>query len=116
MRIAIDYDSTWTADPLFWQNFVLAAKASGHDVRMVTARNEQHDRTPALFAIEREMKVYWTRGVAKGWWMSHFAEGWIPEIVIDDKPGSWSNNSSMPPDALAEWRSTRDEGVNYGRA
>lgn len=115
MRIAIDYDETWTKDPIFWQAFVKLARKSGHDVRMVTARNEQHDATPALFALERTMKVYWTRGVAKGWWMSHFSEGWIPEVVIDDKPGSWLVNSSMPPADLAEWRATRGEGVNYAR-
>lgn len=116
MRIAIDYDDTWTKDPGFWQAFVDLAKLAGHDCRIVTARNEQHDRTPALFELERRIVVHWTRGVAKTWWMSHFSGGWIPDVVVDDKPGSWTNNSSMAPDALAEWRATRDEGVNYGRA
>lgn len=116
MRIAIDYDDTWTKGPAFWWAFVEMARASGHDVRIVTARSEQWDRTADLFALERRIVVHYTRGVAKTWWMSHFSGGWIPDVMIDDKPGSWLNNSSMPPDKLAEWRRDRDEGINYARA
>lgn len=114
MRIALDYDKTYTLDPEFWDRVITIARHHGHDVRMVTARNEHFDMTSDLFAISRRMVVHWCRGVAKGWWLSHFGGGWKPDVVIDDKPEAWIENSPFPPDKLAEWRSTRGEGQHYG--
>jgi hypothetical protein len=41
LTIAIDYDSTWTADPELWAAFYSAAKARGHTCIIAT------DRLPA---------------------------------------------------------------------
>jgi len=38
MRIALDYDNTYTLDPSLWNGFIKAAQARGHDVRIVTMR------------------------------------------------------------------------------
>ena len=38
MRIAIDYDGTYTADPELWDQFIELAKARGHGVVIVTCR------------------------------------------------------------------------------
>jgi hypothetical protein len=38
MRIALDYDKTYTADPPFWDEFVRIALARGHNVSIVTMR------------------------------------------------------------------------------
>jgi hypothetical protein len=38
MRIALDYDKTYTADPVLWDGFARDALARGHDVFVVTMR------------------------------------------------------------------------------
>lgn len=39
MKISLDYDDTYTRDPLLWNWFVAQALERGHDVYCVTARN-----------------------------------------------------------------------------
>lgn len=113
-RIALDYDHTFTADPPFWREFIRMCRARGHDVRIVTARDEAHDCTPELYALEREIVVIWCRGVAKQYHCEHFAK-WVPDIWVDDKPINILNNSATSPDGLVKWRSERDEGISYAR-
>ena len=38
MRIALDYDDTFTEDPIFWTEVVNRAKERGHSVSFVTFR------------------------------------------------------------------------------
>lgn len=38
MRIALDYDKTYTADPALWDGFIRDALAKGHVVFIVTMR------------------------------------------------------------------------------
>lgn len=38
MKIALDYDQTYTAAPLLWDTFVADAKEQGHEIKFVTAR------------------------------------------------------------------------------
>lgn len=38
MRIALDYDNTFTCDPDMWLGFIRAAKSRGHEVKIVTMR------------------------------------------------------------------------------
>lgn len=38
MRLALDYDGTFTADPELWRAFVRLARERGHNVVCVTAR------------------------------------------------------------------------------
>ena len=40
MNISIDFDDTYTRDPLMWNDLVYLAKARGHKVYCVTARGE----------------------------------------------------------------------------
>ncbi|QTG12383.1 hypothetical protein G6M86_03610 [Agrobacterium tumefaciens] len=108
MNIALDYDSTYTADPTMWDAFIeMAAQVFGHDIRIVTARDDRHDRTPALIELEKRLPVIYCRGVAKQWYLSHHGEGFVPHIWIDDKPESILANSTFAPDKLAEWRANR---------
>lgn len=43
MRIALDYDDTFTEDPTFWAEMVTLAKRRGHSVTFVTFRKEKHE-------------------------------------------------------------------------
>ena len=38
MRIALDYDKTYTVDPGLWDEFILLAQDRGHDVFIATMR------------------------------------------------------------------------------
>lgn len=40
MKIALDYDETFTADPELWKPFVAHCKARLHEVKFVTARGD----------------------------------------------------------------------------
>ena len=40
MNISIDFDDTYTCDPVMWNEFILFAQARGHTVYCVTARGE----------------------------------------------------------------------------
>jgi hypothetical protein len=107
LKIALDYDQTFTADPGFWRTFVDMAFNAGHEVKIVTARNEEFDRTPDLIEIERTVDVIYCRGIAKKWFLTHFGDGFVPDIWIDDRPESIFQNSEMSPEKLAEWRTAR---------
>lgn len=43
MNIALDYDDTYTADPEFWDDFIQAARKSGHRVWIVTCRRDKDE-------------------------------------------------------------------------
>lgn len=110
MQIALDYDKTYSADPDFWQAFILLCKRAGHEVRIVTARDERFDRTAGLAEVEQHIAVVYCRGVAKRWYCSHFVPEFQPDIWIDDKPESVFINSETSPEDLAAWRDGRGEG------
>lgn len=43
LKIALDYDETFTAAPDLFTSFVSGALASGHEVKFVTARSKDWD-------------------------------------------------------------------------
>lgn len=110
MRIALDYDKTYTEDPTAWRLFIFHMRAFGHEVRIVTVRDDRTglDRTQPLIDLEAFVPVVYTRGIAKRWFCSHFTDGWRPDIWIDDKPETILNNSTLTPEQLTEWRAERD--------
>lgn len=108
MRIAVDYDNTYTEDPVLWDAFIGQAMNRGHDVYIVTARDDQYDRTPALIAVERTVRpnhVVYCRGIAKRWYCLHFGPGAI-DVWIDDRPEAILANSTATPEDLAAWRAS----------
>jgi len=107
VRIALDYDETYTLDPTFWRAFIHTSLEAGHDVRIVTARSPTHDNIDHIM-IDRyyDIPVIYCDGVAKRFVCHHF-EAWDPDIWIDDKPQAVDNNSSATREWLEEWRATR---------
>lgn len=112
MKIALDYDRTYSADPRFWNMVVTIAKMFGIDIRGVTARDHQLDRTRGLIKFERKLPVIYTCGVAKRWYCEHFTD-FTPDIWIDDKPEGILENSGTTLEQLDEWRANRNEGPSY---
>ena len=114
MKIALDFDNCFTLDPDLWIDFVHLAKAHGHEVRVVTGRDDRYDRTTPLTIVENILPVIYTRGMAKRWYVERFAPDFPVDVWIDDLPERILENSPTSPEALAEWRATRPDGQHVG--
>lgn len=92
MKIALDYDNTYTAAPALWENFVEEAVKSKHAVRIITYRSVGADNEKLIEAAKKlGVKVMFTAGTAKRKYC--IDKGWEPDIWIDDKPESIINDS-----------------------
>ena len=83
MLIALDYDGTYTVDPVFWGEFVRMARKRGHEVILVTNRSEV-EKDAGIIMLSKNNKVYFTAGRAKEKYMDE--AGIKPDIWIDDSP------------------------------
>jgi hypothetical protein len=81
MQIALDYDKTYTLDPMFWNKFVDLAKSCGHTISIVTMRH------PHEAITDVELPIVYTSRKAKN---KHF----LADIWIDDSP-NWIFQDSM---------------------
>lgn len=77
MRIGIDYDGTFTADPDLFRGFIAAAMKSGHEVLCVTMRSPDEP-------IEMACEVVYTSREKKGFYMHRI--GRPISLWIDDHP------------------------------
>jgi hypothetical protein len=93
MKIALDYDNTYTADPKLWNEFVKGAVKSKHAIRIVTYRSVTSDNENLIEAAKKlGVRIMFTAGVAK---RKHCTDkGWEPDIWIDDKPESIIEDST----------------------
>lgn len=84
MNLSLDYDNTYTRDPIFWDNFVNMAKAHGHTVYCVTMRypSEGDDVQENLGDLVEA--IYFTSRQAKRDYM--FKQGISIDVWIDDIP------------------------------
>lgn len=103
MKIALDYDKTFTADPMLWFAFVQLARKSGHEVAIVTFRRP--DRIGGNDRVHRDAKLLGVKVI--------FAAGrpkaacYDADIWIDDFP------ALIPtPDQLALIPEIRDRVLN----
>jgi hypothetical protein len=82
MLISLDYDDTYTRDPVFWLGFVRNAKQAGHTVYCVTMRNAS-ERVETVLANLVEEVIYTSRGAKREATVSRGI--WI-DVWIDDMP------------------------------
>lgn len=106
MKIALDYDQTYTADPKLWNNFIDDATSKGHDVRIVTHRHHEHDNILNEFP-DIKLEIIYTDGVAKKWYCEHRGDYWTPDVWIDDKPKGIFENGPLTQEQVEEWRKNR---------
>lgn len=83
MRLALDFDATYTNDPELWEPFVAHAIQRGHDVTIVTARH-QHSTSYDNDDVEEAAKlmgipVIYCGGVQK-------QDVYGADVWIDDSP------------------------------
>ncbi len=103
MKIALDYDNTYTLDPDGWNIFIETMISRGHEIYIVTHRHYELDKIPHDIKIH----IIYTNGVAKKLytWAFHGVE---IDVWIDDKPETVFENSKATKEWLEEWRATRN--------
>ena len=79
MLISLDYDSTYTLDPGFWNQFIYRAHKVGHQVICVTLRTPTEAER-----INIGIPIYCTSREAKLVYMMN--QGISPDVWIDDCP------------------------------
>lgn len=77
MLIALDYDKTYTADPSFWDAFIVSALKASHKVVCLTMR---------VTVPDMPCPVFCTAGKNK--WDEAKRHGLSVDIWIDDSPRS----------------------------
>lgn len=92
MIIALDYDNTYTADPILWNQFIKDSIDRGHAIWCVTARSPHHiqevEQTIGL-ALEPN-HIIATDGGEKRRFLKEI-HNLRPDIWIDDNPESIVN-------------------------
>ena len=85
MKIALDFDDTYTRAPSFWDKFITMAKDHAYDIRIVTFRKSTMT-DPALdwIAVEKRIPIIFTEYIGKRAYCRYI--GWEPDIWIDDSP------------------------------
>lgn len=83
MKIALDFDDTYTRDPNMWDVFIMNALSSGHDIRIVTFRKTTM-RDPALDYLAQMIPVIYTGYIQKRQFTDDM--GWPVDVWIDDSP------------------------------
>lgn len=92
MLICLDYDGTYTQDPVLWDVFIASAKTAGHRVICATMRYEDTEGGEVKVALEHLVeKIYFTNRLAKVAWLNH--RGIKPDVWIDDSPHWLLNNA-----------------------
>lgn len=78
MLIALDYDGTYTADPVLWGAFLAQAAQRGHEVVIATMRHESEP-----IAVDGVRVIYTGRQAKRPFLQTM---GLNPSIWIDDMP------------------------------
>ncbi len=87
MLIALDYDGTYTADPVLWEDFICIAKARGHEVVVATMRYPSE----SIALVDDTVRVVYTSRCAKR--PALLELGLLVAIWIDDNP-HWINQDA----------------------
>ena len=78
MLIAIDYDGTYTLDKIFWNDFIVMSRKSGHEIICPTMRYQSEP------ILDMDCKIIYTGRKAKIAYL--LGLGIVPNIWIDDNP------------------------------
>lgn len=85
MKICLDFDGTYTADPIFWDRVIELAKQHGHDVICATMRYDQSEGDAVRDALAHQVSaIHFTERRAKQPALAD--RGVYPDVWIDDSP------------------------------
>lgn len=92
MMLALDYDDTYTRDPIFWDEVIKLATQRGHSIICVTARNERYRQEVADDLGSKVEAIICTNGRAKHG--AAYEAGFMPSVWIDDSP-QWVHTDAL---------------------
>lgn len=94
MNISIDFDNTYTEDPILWNSFIEQAVSRGHEVYCVTARSpaESQDVYGSIGAVVGRPRCFFTSNSPKREFMD--SRGINIHVWIDDMPDAIGSRSS----------------------
>lgn len=98
MKIALDYDGTYTEDPYLWDIFITKALLRNHEIFFVTFRPEDCPIDYDKGLID----VYYTSAVPKKFYMDH--KGIKVDVWIDDNPDLIINHSDWSAADRLAWK------------
>lgn len=86
MLLALDYDETYTRDPIFWDAVIDIAMKRGHSVICATMRHDvPHEADEVREALAGKVEsIIFTGRKAKH--NAVHAHGFMPSVWIDDSP------------------------------
>jgi len=88
MIISIDYDDTYTKDPILWNNFIIQARNRGHTVYCITARDEEYSGEEVKEVLKGLVDgIFFTNQAPKEAYMLKYHDIVI-NCWIDDNPRS----------------------------
>lgn len=86
MRIALDYDDTYTKDPTLWNKFINLVRSRHHEIVICTCRGTLYNED---MIFPSNMIIYYTSGKSKKPYMESIGikiDVWIddcPEMLLD---------------------------------
>ena len=84
MNLSLDFDNTYTRDPVFWNTFISIAKSYGHKVYCVTMRTPEEGEEVRKHLGDLVEGIYFTSRRNKH---DYMFENWISiDVWIDDMP------------------------------
>lgn len=91
MTIALDFDGTFDRDPKFWRLFVDTSRHFGHEVLIVSCRQDEGENRTAM--MEMTQLPLWRHKLTSGEAKRHYMErtGWKIDVWIDDEPKNIEN-------------------------
>ena len=105
MNIALDYDNTYTRDPILWNVFVANAIGLGHKVYCVTMRSPEEGLQVFHDLSGKVDGIFFTNRRAKKDFM--FEQGISIDVWIDDMPFFIYSDASDRPTAEVTTRLLR---------
>lgn len=104
MKIALDYDDTFTRDPELWARIIFSCLHRGHEIRIVTFRSKLHNNLDLIEAMAyynlSPIPVIYTAGNRKRDFCANL--GFFPDVWIDDMPELIvSDDTYIPGEMLA---------------
>src|SRR5690606_10590250 len=121
MRIALDYDDTYTKDPDAWDGVIDALTMAGHEVMIVTFRDESIpiEKVPCIPVFSGDeydsttwvpLHVFYTGYRAKRNYMRD--QGIEIDVWIDDSPDTIVTDSNWTPEERERWKAQHEENLS----
>lgn len=84
MLLALDYDETYTRDPIFWDQVIKLATQRGHSIICATMRYEREGADVVRDLAHQVEAIVFTGRKAK--FGAVYDAGYMPSVWIDDSP------------------------------